>query len=172
MVEQRSANWKSTRSKTAPELEPHRLSATALGLLRFAGPQLHAEQRLSFPIKVSKERKFETGDIVLSKGEGGVGFYLIIDGSVGIRSDGNILAKLGPGQFFGEMAVLDNQPRSADVVAAEPSRCFIVSEWSFKALISENPRIALKTLQEPVRRLRDANKSQDQEPIHLHDGSL
>jgi CRP/FNR family cyclic AMP-dependent transcriptional regulator len=113
-------------------------------------------------VKVSKEHKFETGDVILSKGEGGVGFYLIMNGSVEIKSDGNILAKLGQGQFFGEMAVLDNQPRSADVVAAEPSRCFIVSEWAFKALISENPRIALKMLQEFVRRLRNVNKSLNQ----------
>lgn len=113
-------------------------------------------------VKVAMERKFESGDIILSKGEGGVGFYLIRDGSVEIRSDGNILAKLGPGQFFGEMAILDNQPRSADVVAAEPSRCFIVSEWSFKALISENPKIAMNMLQEFARRLREANKSQNQ----------
>jgi CRP/FNR family cyclic AMP-dependent transcriptional regulator len=117
-------------------------------------------------VKASDEKKFETGDIILGKGEGGVGFYLIMDGSVDVKSDTKILAKLGPGQFFGEMAVLDNQPRSADVVAAEPSRCFIISEWSFKALISQNPRIALKMLQELVRRLRDANKSQNQGPTN------
>ena len=113
-------------------------------------------------IKVSEERKFGIGDIILGKGEGGVGFYLIMDGLVDVKSGSKILAKLGPGQFFGEMAVLDNQPRSADVIAAEPSRCFIISEWSFKALISENPRIALKMLQELVRRLRDISKSQNQ----------
>jgi CRP/FNR family cyclic AMP-dependent transcriptional regulator len=117
-------------------------------------------------VKVSEERKFQTGDIILGKGEGGVGFYLIMDGSVDIKSDSKTLAKLGPGQFFGEMAVLDNQPRSADVIAAEPSRCFVISEWSFKALISQNPRIALKMLQELVRRLRDANKSQNQGPTN------
>lgn len=117
-------------------------------------------------IKVSEERKFETGDIILGKGEGGVGFYLIMDGSVEVKTDSKILAKLGPGQFFGEMSVIDNQPRSADVIAAEPSRCFIVSEWSFKALISENPRIALKMLQELVRRLREANKPQNQAPTN------
>jgi CRP/FNR family cyclic AMP-dependent transcriptional regulator len=115
-------------------------------------------------LKVSNERNFETGDIILGRGEGGVGFYLIMEGSVEVKSDGNILAKLGPGQFFGEMAILDNQPRSADVVAAEPSRCLIVSEWSFKALISDNPKIALSMLQEFARRLREANRSQSQTP--------
>jgi len=114
---------------------------------------------LKFIVKLSKERKYETGDAIVRKGEGTVGFYLILDGSVEIRSDGTTLSKLGPGQFFGEMSVIDNQPRSADVVALEPSRCLILSAWSFNALISEHPKIALKILQEFVRRLRDTNKA-------------
>ena len=84
---------------------------------------------------------------------------MILDGSVEIRSDGTTIAKLGSGQFFGEMSVIDNQPRSADVVAVEPSRCLILSAWSFNALISENPKIALKMLQEFVRRLRSTNQA-------------
>ena len=92
-------------------------------------------------VRLSKERTYETGDVIVQKGEGGVGFYLILK------------------QFFGEMSVIDNQPRSADVVAVEPSRCLILSAWSFNALISENPKIALKMLQEFVRRLRSTNQA-------------
>ena len=110
-------------------------------------------------VRLSKERTYETGDVIVQKGEGGVGFYLILEGSVEIRSDGKTIAKLGAGQFFGEMSVIDNQPRSADVVAVEPSRCLILSAWSFNALISENPKIALKMLQEFVRRLRSTNQA-------------
>jgi CRP-like cAMP-binding protein len=110
-------------------------------------------------VKLSKERTYETGDVIVRKGEGGVGFYLILEGSVEIRSDGKTIAKLDAGQFFGEMSVIDNQPRSADVVAVEPSRCLILSAWSFNALISENPKIALKMLQEFVRRLRSTNQA-------------
>ncbi len=114
---------------------------------------------LKFIAKLSKERKYETGDVIVKKGEGGVGFYLILEGSVEIRSNGTTLSKFGPGQFFGEMSVIDNQPRSADVVAVEPSKCLILSAWSFNALISEHPKIALKILQEFVRRLRSTNKA-------------
>jgi CRP/FNR family transcriptional regulator, cyclic AMP receptor protein len=78
---------------------------------------------------------------------------------VEIRSKGTTLSKLGAGQFFGEMSVVDNQPRSADVVAIESSRCLVLTAWSFNALISEHPKIALKLLQEFVRRLRDTNKA-------------
>jgi CRP/FNR family cyclic AMP-dependent transcriptional regulator len=114
---------------------------------------------LKFIVKLSKERKYETGDVIVRKGEVTVGFYLILDGSVEIMSNGTTLSKLGPGQFFGEMSVVDNQPRSADVVAIEPSRCLVLTAWSFNALISKHPKIALKILQEFVRRLRDTNKA-------------
>lgn len=120
-----------------------------------------SKQDLKSIAKVSKERKYASGDTIVKKGEGGVGFYLILDGAVEIKSEGTILAKLGPGQFFGEMSLLDNQPRSADVIAAMPSRCLIVSCWSFKGVISDNPRIALKMLQELARRLRNTDKSFD-----------
>ena len=114
---------------------------------------------LKFIVQLSKERKYETGDVIVRKGEVTVGFYLILDGSVEIRSNGTTLSKLGPGQFFGEMSVVDNQPRSADVVAIEPSRCLVLTAWSFNALISKHPKIALKILQEFVRRLRETNKA-------------
>jgi len=114
---------------------------------------------LKLIVQASKERNYETGETIVQKGQGGVGFYLVLEGSVEVRSNGTMLAKLGPGQFFGEMSVIDNQPRSADVVAVEPARCLILSAWSFHALMSENPRIAIKLLQEFVRRLRAANQS-------------
>src|SRR5208337_3738476 len=114
---------------------------------------------LKFIVQLSKERKYETGEVIVRKGEGTVGFYLILEGSVEIRSNGSTLSKLGPGQFFGEMSVVDNQPRSADVVAIEPSRCLVLSAWSFNSLISKHPKIALKVLQEFVRRLRNTNKA-------------
>lgn len=118
-----------------------------------------SKQDLKSIAKLSKERSYEPGETIVRKGEGGVGFYLILEGSVEIRSDGKMLTKLGPGQFFGEMSVLDNQPRSADVVVVEPTRCLTLSAWSFNAMISENPKIALRMLQEFVRRLRNTNKA-------------
>jgi CRP/FNR family cyclic AMP-dependent transcriptional regulator len=113
-----------------------------------------AEKELKVIARSFKELKYESGDVIVRKGEAGVGFYLIVDGTVEVRADGRVLSKLGPGQFFGEMALLDGQPRSADVVAIEPSRCLAMSSWSFSGIVSEHPKIALKMLQEFVRRLR------------------
>ena len=110
-------------------------------------------------VKMAKQYKFESGDTIVKKGEEGTGFYLVLDGAVEIRSNGNTISRLGPGQFFGEMSVVDAQPRSADVVAVEPSRVLFLSAWSFKSLISERPRIAVKMLQEFVRRLRNTDRA-------------
>jgi len=110
-------------------------------------------------VKVAKQQKFESGDAIVKKGEEGAGFYLVLDGAVEIRSNGNTLSRLGPGQFFGEMSIVDAQPRSADVVAVEPSRVLVLSSWAFKSLVSERPRIAVKMLQEFVRRLRNTDRA-------------
>ncbi|MGD0550966.1 MAG: cyclic nucleotide-binding domain-containing protein, partial [Candidatus Bathyarchaeia archaeon] len=81
-------------------------------------------------VKMAKQHKFESGDTIVKKGDEGTGFYLVLDGAVEIRSNGNTISRLGPGQFFGEMSVVDAQPRSADVVAVEPSRVLFLSAWS------------------------------------------
>jgi len=112
------------------------------------------EKELKVITRSFKELKYESGDVIVRKGEAGIGFYLITDGTVEVRSDGRVLSKLGPGQFFGEMALLDGQPRSADVVALEPSRCLALSSWSFKSILSEHPKMAVKLLQESARRSR------------------
>ena len=118
-----------------------------------------SRQDLKMIVERSHMRKFESGSTIVRKGEGGVGFYMILDGAVEIRSDGRTLSKLGPGQFFGEMSVLDNQPRSADVVTVEPSRTLVLTAWSFNGLVSLRPKIALKMLQEFARRLRATDRA-------------
>jgi CRP-like cAMP-binding protein len=112
-----------------------------------------SEKELKVVARSFKELKYKSADIIIRKGETGVGFFVIADGTVEVRSDGKILAKLGPGQYFGEMSILDKQPRTADVVALEPCRCLALSAWSFETAVSTHPKMALKLLQESVRRL-------------------
>jgi len=112
------------------------------------------EKELKVIARSFKELKYESGDVIVRRGESGIGFYLIADGTVEVRADGRVLSKLGPGQFFGEMALLDGQPRSADVVALERSRCLALSSWSFKSILSQYPKMAVKLLQESARRSR------------------
>ncbi len=107
----------------------------------------------------SKERKFQAGQTMVSEGESGVGFFLIIEGRAEVRRGDKVLSKLEPGQFFGEMTLLDEQPRSADVVAVEPTKCLIFSVWDFHGMIKTYPKMAREIMKEMARRLRLTNQS-------------
>jgi CRP/FNR family transcriptional regulator, cyclic AMP receptor protein len=107
----------------------------------------------------SKETNFESGTSIVKEGDAGLGFYLIADGQAVVKRKGRVLSKLGRGSFFGEMSLLDDQPRSADVVATEPTRCLILLRWNFWGAVSKNPKIARGLLQEMARRLRATNEA-------------
>ncbi len=106
-----------------------------------------------------KHLSYNAGDTIVDEGTMGVGFYLIMDGKAEVRKSGKVLATLGKGQFFGEMSLIDEQPRSADVVAVAPTKCWAISSWAFGALVKTHPEIALTMLKEMVKRLRAAQTS-------------
>jgi len=106
-----------------------------------------------------KELSYKTGDSIVDEGSMGVGFYLILDGRAEVRKGSRVLATLGRGQFFGEMSLIDEQPRSADVVAVSPTKCWALSSWAFDSIVKSNPEIALLMLKEMVKRLRAAQSS-------------
>ncbi len=109
--------------------------------------------------KSARQRSFAKGDAIVREGELGVGFYLILEGSAEVRRGAKPLARLERGQFFGEMGLLEKQPRSADVFAAEDSYCLVLSAPTFWSLVSTSPKIARGLVQELARRLRATNKS-------------
>src|SRR2546425_10827833 len=78
-------------------------------------------------VRSSKERSFKKGDAIVREGESGVGFYLIVGGSAEVRRDGRSLTKLARCRFFGESALLVQQPTSADVVAVEAADALVHS---------------------------------------------
>ena len=106
-----------------------------------------------------KELTYKAGDSIVDEGTMGVGFYLIMDGKAEVRKGAKVLATLGRGQFFGEMSLIDEQPRSADVVAVAPTKCWALSSWAFSATIKTHPEVALTMLKEMVKRLRAAQAS-------------
>jgi len=108
--------------------------------------------------KTAKEKEFDAGETIVREGDASnTGFYLILDGQVEVKQDGSTLSKLGSGQFFGEMAVLDEKPRSADVVATTDTQCLLLTSWDFKALIKTYPDMATKVISELANRLRQTN---------------
>ena len=117
------------------------------------------EKRRKAMASGGKERTFGQGDKIVDEGVTGVGFFLILDGSTEVRKGGKVLAKLGKGQFFGEMSLIDGSPRSADVVATSPTTCWVLTSWAFEGLVKSNPEIALVMLREMAKRLRTAQSN-------------
>ena len=107
---------------------------------------------------VAQEHAFTPGQIIVTQGTPGQAFYMILSGRVEILRDGASLGTFGPGDFFGEMSLLDQAPRSATIRASEPTTCLMLSSWDFKALLEKHPSIAVKLLEVLSRRLRVADE--------------
>ena len=100
------------------------------------------------------EVEFAADHVIARQGEIGTGFFVIVSGGVRVVRDGSVIANLGPGDFFGELSVLDGQPRVAQVVADGPTTCLALASWDFEAVVREEPAVALAVMRELARRLR------------------
>lgn len=108
----------------------------------------------------ARERAYDAGEVIEREGGSAVAFYLITNGSVEVRKGEKLVSKLGKGQFFGEMALIDNQPRSATVVSAEPgTKALVMPLWNFKAAIQTDPKVAMGVMKELARRLRETTNA-------------
>jgi len=107
---------------------------------------------------VAQENVFQPGQIIVTQGTPGQAFYLILAGRVEIVRDNASLGSFVAGDFFGEMSLLDNAPRSATIRAIEETSCLMLSSWDFKAILEKHPSIAIKLLEVLSRRLRVADE--------------
>jgi len=112
-------------------------------------------KQLDAVIGASKERSYKAGAAVVDAGSSGVGFFMVMEGKLEVRKKGNVLARLGRGDYFGEMALLTNSPRIADVVAVAPTKCLVLSIWSFSSLVKGDPEIALSLTRTMAKRLSE-----------------
>lgn len=106
------------------------------------------------------EVAFTDGHVIARQGEIGTGFFLIASGGVRVVRDGQESASLGPGEFFGELSILDGKPRTAQVVAAGPTVCLALASWDFEAVVAEEPAVAMAVLRALASRLRSLTESQ------------
>ena len=106
--------------------------------------------------KQLKVVKHPAGHEIVVRGEGGVGFMVITDGTVSVKTVQGHTRKLGPGDSFGEMALLDHEGRSATITADTDVTLATIPEWNFKPFLKEHPEVTYRLLQTLSRRIRQA----------------
>jgi CRP-like cAMP-binding protein len=106
--------------------------------------------------RLFKQRTFAAGETVAREGSGGAAFYLIESGAAAVTVGGQERPGLGPGDYFGEIALIDEGARSATITASEELACYGLTYWDFRPLVMENAAICWKLLQFMVGRLRAA----------------
>lgn len=101
---------------------------------------------------------FAGGEVIVPEGEEGLGFYLILSGFVRVVRGAETIRRLGKGEFFGEVALLQGRTRTASVIADGPVTCLGILRSFFKPLLVRNPRIALRILEEEARRAGESGE--------------
>lgn len=106
-----------------------------------------------------KERSFQAGETIASEGAGGIGFFIIDEGEAKVTLKGEERARLGPGDYFGELALIDEGTRTASLTAETNMRCYGLTSWEFRPLVEGNSQIAWELLQALAKQLRAARAS-------------
>ena len=143
-----------TERTDAPAGPPPRDAAAVLqGVQLFAEMDRKQAQQIA---RLLKERHYAKGETVIMEGSGGASFFVIESGEVCVSVKGEERARLGPGDYFGELALIDGGPRSATVTASSDLLCYGLTFWEFRPLVEGNGAIAWKLLQALAKRLRAA----------------
>ena len=106
-------------------------------------------------------RRFAAGETVLRQGKGGIGLYVVLSGrteAVHTRADGTrvVVNVFGPADYFGELAMINDEPRTASVLAVEDTECLVLVRWDFLGKLRRNRGMATVILQEQSRRFQRA----------------
>lgn len=107
---------------------------------------------------LAEDSSYNAGRVIVKRDDPGKAFYVIVDGQAkvvkGKITTARAEAMLGPGDFFGELALLDGEPRAASVVAASPLATIRIERTAFRRMLREEPDIAIKLLEGMARRTR------------------
>jgi CRP-like cAMP-binding protein len=101
------------------------------------------------------EVDFPNDHVIARQGDIGTGFFVIVSGAARVVRGGSVIARLGPGDFFGELSVLDGKPRTAQVIADGATTCLALATWDFEAVVNDIPGVALAVLRGLAGRLRE-----------------
>jgi CRP/FNR family transcriptional regulator, cyclic AMP receptor protein len=103
-----------------------------------------------------KERTFDAGQTVTQEGKGGIGFFVIADGTAKVSVGGKEVRSIGTGDYFGEIGLVADMDRTATITADSELRCYGMTSWDFRPLVESNASIAWKMLQVLAQRLKEA----------------
>jgi CRP-like cAMP-binding protein len=122
------------------------------------------EKQLKGIAQAMAERTFAAGEEITKEGEISVGFYVIDGGQANVTMNGEDVGKLGPGDHFGEIALIAETPRAATVVAETELHCYGMTSWDFRALVERNGEIAWEMLSSIARKLyENAERERERE---------
>jgi CRP/FNR family transcriptional regulator len=114
-----------------------------------AGLEPRVRRRLA---EVGKRRTYQADETIVQEGTTGTALYIVLSGRARVEREGQPIAELGTGDFFGELALIEEHPRSATVVASEPTECLLFVAWEFTSLLEEHPEIAVPIMRELIHR--------------------
>jgi len=115
-----------------------------------------SKKELQTVAKAVRVIEHAAGSVIAAEGDPGAGLFIIDTGEADVTIGGKKVNHLGPGQFFGEMALLDGGPRTATVTATSDIRLFALTEWVFRGLLTEHPSIAIRAMESMASLLRQA----------------
>jgi CRP/FNR family cyclic AMP-dependent transcriptional regulator len=107
------------------------------------------------------EITFRPGETIVEAGQPGGSFFVVVEGEAKVVRGPKVLARVGPGEFFGEISLLDGGPRTATVVAETPMLAIRIFKRSFDKVVAQEPSVAAKILAVVARRLREAERRID-----------
>ncbi len=114
-----------------------------------------SDKELAFIASRADDVDIQAGRVLTEKGKSGGDFFIILEGKAEVDA-GQGKRSLGPGEFFGEIALIDNGPRTATVTAATPMHCLVLGHAQFRDVLHQNGEIAVKILRAVTERLRAA----------------
>jgi CRP/FNR family transcriptional regulator, cyclic AMP receptor protein len=143
-----------------PPPETARLWADVLGKVPlFAGVPARQVRKIA---SLGSVARFDANESIVSAGDPGDAFYVILDGRAKVRRGrgrGRATADLGPGAYFGEMALVDGAPRSATIVADAKTACLMLTRKRFAKILRDEPALALALLRTLAARVRELEAS-------------
>jgi CRP-like cAMP-binding protein len=111
--------------------------------------------------RLVKTQTYPADHAIVQQGQPGLGLYIIAEGRARVSQGTRILRELGVGDFFGEMSLLDDLPRTADIRTITPTTCLTLAKWEFLGELESHPQMALPLLPMLSRRVRDAEERAD-----------